>query len=424
MGEAWRACASEAISKGHSQQVGKEGRETSDGRGKTMSLYKRGDVWWYKFRFAGQMIRESTKSDSRTIARDAERARRRELEQGFNRIERQRAARLFSIAAEEWLASKRAHLAARSVAIEQANLKHLNPFFGKMLLCDIRADDVAAYQVARLQQKASPKTVNLEIGTLRAVLRKNRLWFAIQPDVRMLRTSVDVGRAINREEESALLTACQSSRSRSLHAAVLLALNTCMRYSELRLLRWEQVNLAARTVTVGLSKTEAGAGRVIPLNARALSVLSFWAGLFPEREPNHYVFPSEKYGIAQCEDKKKGLTRTYIYDTDPTTPIGRWKEAWEASKIRADVKCRFHDLRHTGCTRMLEAGVPFSVVATIMGWSASTTVRMSKRYGHIGHSAQRLAVEAICEPVVAVSEPDGAQNGAQSENVAVRALAN
>ena len=24
-----------------------------------MSVYKRGDVWWYKFRFAGQMIRES-----------------------------------------------------------------------------------------------------------------------------------------------------------------------------------------------------------------------------------------------------------------------------------------------------------------------------------------------------------------------------
>src|SRR5262252_3521184 len=52
-------------------------------------------------------------------------------------------------------------------------------------------------------------------------------------------------------------------------------------------------------------------------------------------------------------------------------------------------------LRHTGCTRMLEAGVPFSVVATIMGWSASTTVRMAKRYGHIGQSAQRQAVNVL-----------------------------
>jgi hypothetical protein len=43
---------------------------------------------------------------------------------------------------------------------------------------------------------------------------------------------------------------------------------------------------------------------------------------------------------------------------------------------------------------MLEAGIPFSVVATIMGWSASTTVRMANRYGHIGQVAQRRAVDA------------------------------
>jgi hypothetical protein len=34
-----------------------------------MSLYKRGDVWWYKFRFAGQVVRESSKSESKTVAR-------------------------------------------------------------------------------------------------------------------------------------------------------------------------------------------------------------------------------------------------------------------------------------------------------------------------------------------------------------------
>lgn len=46
------------------RQGAKEGR-------KKVSLYKRGDVWWYKFRFAGQMIRESSKSESRTIAKEA-----------------------------------------------------------------------------------------------------------------------------------------------------------------------------------------------------------------------------------------------------------------------------------------------------------------------------------------------------------------
>ena len=44
---------------------------------------------------------------------------------------------------------------------------------------------------------------------------------------------------------------------------------------------------------------------------------------------------------------------------------------------------------------MLEAGVPFPVLAVLMGWSPATTVRMAKRYGHIGQKALRAAVEAI-----------------------------
>jgi integrase len=379
-----------------------------------MSVYKRGDVWWYKFRFGGHAIRESSKSDSKTVARDAERARRRELEQGFNRIERHRTALLFSMAAEDWLTAKKAHLAPRSVIIERANLKHLNPFFGKMLLTDVRGADVARYQAARQEAGAAPKTVNLEVGTLRAILRKNRLWFAIQPDVKMLRVREDVGRAINHDEEAALLEACRASRSRSLFPAVLLALNTCMRYSEIRLLRWGQIDLKSCTLTVGLSKTESGTGRFLPLNDRAIAILGFWASLFPGRELDHYVFASERYGAS-------GDGSIVVYDCDPTKPIGRWKEAWESAKTRSGVSCRFHDLRHTGCTRMLEAGVPFSVVATIMGWSPSTTVRMSRRYGHIGQAAQRQAVNALN---LAGFQDDGAQNWAQSQKPQLRQLPN
>jgi len=139
------------------------------------------------------------------------------------------------------------------------------------------------------------------------------------------------------------------------------------------------------------------------------------------RHRNARLAEIQKYGLAQRKDEHKGSTRTCVHSTDPTQPIGRWKEAWESAKNRAGVQCRFHDLRHTGCTRMLEAGVPYSVVATIMGWSASNTVRMSKRYGHIGHSAQRLAVDALCRPV---SADDGAQNEAQSETASSGARAN
>ncbi len=99
------------------------GRPPKKGK-KAMSLYKRGDVWWYKFRFAGQMIRESTKSESRTVAKEAERARRRELEESFNRIAKPRTAQLFSVTAEDVatgqngspISTKRGHRTRKSKA--------------------------------------------------------------------------------------------------------------------------------------------------------------------------------------------------------------------------------------------------------------------------------------------------------------------
>jgi integrase len=137
---------------------------------------------------------------------------------------------------------------------------------------------------------------------------------------------------------------------------------------------------------------------------------------FPETQAEQYVFHSERYGVAG-----DGLKVPQVYGSNPLQPIGRWKEAWEAAKIRAGVQCRFHDLWHTGCTRMLEAGVPFSVVASIMGWNASTAVRMAKRYGHIGQVAQRQAVNALNRGSLAEQYP---QNPPQSESKAEAVRAN
>ena len=104
------------------------------------------------------------------------------------------------------------------------------------------------------------------------------------------------------------------------------------------------------------------------------------------------------------------------YDIDPTRPIGSVKEAWEAAKLRAGkilnqtkpekdkvqkeedipaLVCRFHDLRHTAVSRMLNAGIPIAKVAKIAGWSTATMVRMAARYGHFSLEDLRGAVESI-----------------------------
>ena len=180
-------------------------------------VYQRGKqgFWWYRFRFAGRIVHESARTQSKTVGREAERQRRRELEETINGLKRRRLPPTFDKASREWLDLKRATLSPRSVAIEGANLRHLLPFFGSRLLPETSASDISRYQQKRLAEGASPKTVNLEIGTVRAIMRRNRLWANVQLDVKMLPVREDVGQAISHEAEARLLGECLKSRSRS-----------------------------------------------------------------------------------------------------------------------------------------------------------------------------------------------------------------
>ena len=196
----------------------------------------------------------------------------------------------------------------------------------------------------------------------------------------MMTVRETVGKALTEAEERRLLDACRKLRSRTLLPIVTLALHTGMRRGEIQSLQWHQVDFLNRTLTVGTTKTAAGTGRVIPLNERALMTLQTWA-MNADRLPEHFVFPWEHYGFAG--------NKPHVKTMDPNVAIGDITTAWESAKAKADVKSRFHDLRHTACTRLLERGASLSVVASIMGWSASTTAKMAKRRAHRVRSPTR-----------------------------------
>jgi integrase len=84
-----------------------------------------------------------------------------------------------------------------------------------------------------------------------------------------------------------------------------------------------------------------------------------------------------------------------VFATDPTKAITSWKTAWTTAKTNAGIECRFHDLRHTWVTRLLEKGAALPVVASLAGWSPATMARMQKRYAHFGNSVQRQAVALL-----------------------------
>jgi integrase len=157
-------------------------------------------------------------------------------------------------------------------------LKHLLPALGTKLLCDITPRDINDYQRMRLQAGAQGRTVNIEVAMLRRLLKAGDLWQPLVGTVKMLHERHDVAKALTPEQERALLAATSKADS-ACHTATVLALNTAMRKDEIRLLRWDQVDFEKRTLTVGRSKTEAGTGRLIPLNTVAFKVVVLWWSL-------------------------------------------------------------------------------------------------------------------------------------------------
>ncbi len=217
-----------------------------------------------EFHFAGQEIRESSKSMSKTVAVAAERSRRRELETSWNQIRPRKLTPLFSTASSDWLKTRTGIAPATEKSYRLA-ISQLTKNFGRQLLSDISGEDTGI-STRRKREQVSNRTVNLELGVLRAILRRYRMWEPISQDIDFLKEAPSPGRALTAEEETRLLGAASKSRCRSLYPVILLAVNTGMRSSELRFLTWEKVDFLAKALVVGKTKTAAGAGRVIPLN--------------------------------------------------------------------------------------------------------------------------------------------------------------
>jgi integrase len=298
-------------------------------------LYKRGTKWSYKFMFHGQVIWRATGYTNRQDAAKAESKHKTELNDSANGIpSKPKRMPMFSVAAEQYQAAMRPQWQPSTANNTALSFRlHLLPMFGKRLLSDVNVESVVKYRDQRIAEGASAKSISNELGIVRAMMRYFDLdshWKAIGKKIK-LAPAEKVGRCITDDERRALLHACRESRSRGLYSAVVMALEACMRRSEIRLLHWHNIDLAWQTITVGKSKTRKGTGRVIDMSTLLRAMLSEWAMKFPERKLDHFLFPSEKYG-------EGGV----VYAIDPTTPISSWKEAWEAAKQRAGVQCRFH----------------------------------------------------------------------------------
>ena len=134
-----------------------------------------------------------------------------------------------------------------------------------------------------------------------------------------------------------------------------------------------------KTLTVGQSKTEAGTGRVVPLNDTAIAALSAHAAWYTRR-------------LGECKPEWFVFAFGSPLPKDPTRPITSCKTAWAKVREKAGVKGRWHDNRHTLVTELSESGAGDEVIMSIAGHVSRA---MLSRYSHVRMEAKRRALDEI-----------------------------
>jgi integrase len=188
-----------------------------------------------------------------------------------------------------------------------------------------------------------------------------------------------IGKAFDSEESEKLTGKAMKSRSPHMYPAFMLARNGGLRDTEIKTLTWGQINFDNRTVKVGRAKSEAGEGRVVPLNVEVHQALvehrAWYRKRFGEVREEWYLFP---WGRPM--------------PSDPTRHITSFKTAWKTMRKNATVTGRWHDNRHTLITELAESGAGDETIMEIAG---HVDRQMLRHYSHIRMKAKREALEAV-----------------------------
>ncbi len=334
-------------------------------------LYLRGNTYWMSFTANGKAYQRSTGTGDRKLA------------------EKIRAKVTTQIAEGKWFEID----VARQHTFEDMTDKFLNehckfnrtpstykrykdavrllePYLSGLTIDKITSNLVNHAKNDLLQKGYKKATVFLTIRMLSKMFNlaiKEWEWCNLNPvsKVTLGKPNNEVDRWLTYEEEQKLL----SGMSGWMQEICLFALNTGMRQNEILSLKIHNVNLFNRTVTVAKENSKTKEARVIPLNSVALEILK---KRLSTPSISGYVF-YEKTGQKIDQFSFANLFKHYVKRSEIT-------------------HCRFHDLRHTFATRLVQSGVDIYKVSKLLGHSDIST---TQRYAHHYPESLRNSVEIL-----------------------------
>ena len=279
-------------------------------------IYKRGELYWYKFMWQGKLIRESTKQGNDKVARQMEAAHRTSLAKGEVGIrEKKKSPTLAEFAqlrflpwAETTFASKpKTWLWYRNGVrrlVEYKPISHLK-------LDELSSEQIAAYVGYRQTGGLEVSSINRELQVLRRLLHLAVDWGLIEktPKLRMLCGERHREFVLSRQEEAKYLAAAPEPLA---SIAAVLA-DTGMRPEECYRLRWDAitwVNGRHGTLLVTHGKT-AAARRVLPMTPRVRNLVEVrWEAAGKPTEGWVWSAPTLSGHVESSSLKKHGLEQS------------------------------------------------------------------------------------------------------------------
>lgn len=362
-------------------------RDNNDG-----SVYQDKDgIWWAQLPANEHGKRPKRRAKTKREAQEKLHAMKREREQGVDLTARR--PRLDSFLAT-WLEQtikppKRAPKTYESY--EQIIRLYIAPGLG-----DIRIDKITPplieNHLSKLLEEYNPRVAQYAHAVLRAALGVAVQWKYISVNPAALVKGPRVQRRemtpLTSAEAQRLLAAIEGHRLAALYAV---ALWLGLRQGEVLGLRWADVDWQQATLRIAQTvQSRKGGTKINPTTkGRKVRYLPI---------PPHLLEVLRVHQRNQLEEKRLPDTRWkehgLVFASEVGTPIGQRNllTHFKALLKRADLsrEVRFHDLRHTTATLLVEAGVPLKIISAILGHSSVSVT--GDIYAHAVDETVREAV--------------------------------
>lgn len=333
-------------------------------------LYLRGSTWYLDCRIDGaRHVVRLGKNISRTVAGELANVKRAAILKGDAGIGRKNKDLSFKDAREKFEAWADANKKPNTVTTYKECLRRLAESFGNNRLSEIVPFHVEAHKQKRIQAGARVRA-NRELAVLKALFHRCQDWALFEGlnpvcKVKLVKEPRQRLRYLELEEEHRLLQAAPEP----LRSIILVGIHCGLRLqSEALTLRWADVDLSRRTLTVQAGYAKSGQTRTVPLNSAVHAALA---------------------------RLKVDARSEFVFTTRTGKPYDSIRNGFESACTRAAVHgVTPHTNRHSFATRLIASGVDLRTVQELGGWAS---LRMLERYGHVAPGRKAHAVEQLVQ---------------------------